>query len=73
MPPRPKIPLGKISMKTHGHNNSLFSDETFISTSQPGPATYTPNKEVVMKNLGILAKLVQRNSLVRHDSPTKRG
>jgi hypothetical protein len=55
----PKIPLGKISKKTPGHD-ILFDDETFRGLQQPGPASYTPNKNVVMRNLSILAKLVSR-------------
>jgi len=53
----PKIPLGKISRKAPGHD-TLFDDETFRGLQSPGPASYSPNKNVVMKNLGILAKLV---------------
>lgn len=53
-PPLPKVPLGKFSIKAPGHR--LHTDVQHMGMTLPGPAAYTPKKEVVLRNFGSFIK-----------------
>jgi hypothetical protein len=53
--PKNKPPLGKISYKGPGHWH--LNDVEYRGMGVPGPATYTPKKDAVLKHFGSLVRL----------------